>query len=494
MAQINESDIRGVVENVLKRIMNGDAQVAPGAAKTVSPSPAQPQTSVRRSSSNIRFGRGTFETVDQAVDAAAEAFRVLNASTIEQRNKIIGAIRKCGKDYARDIAQRTLEETGMGRLEDKVAKTMTAAEGTPGTEDLGTHAWSGDNGLTTVEMAPYGVISAVTPSTHPVPTMINNAISMIAAGNSVVFAPHPGAKNVFLYALGLINDAIVQAGGPDNLLTCVAEPTIEKAQELFYHQGSRLLVVTGGPGVVSAAMKVPKKVIAAGPGNPPVVVDESADISQAVSDIIEGGGFENNILCTAEKEVFVVDRVFDVFMREMANQGMVKLESHQIDALANEAFQRGKGGNPVVNRKYVGRNASVLAEAAGVRVSDDVRLLFGETDANHVFVQEEQMMPFIPIVRVPDVNRAIDLAIEAEGGCLHTAMIHSRNISNMHQMARRVNTTIFVKNGSSLAGLGVGGEGTPTFTIATPTGEGVTTARSFTRSRRCTLKRFFHIV
>ncbi len=489
MAELNESQLRGIVEEVLQKMMTGEQTVAPGAARTVIPQPA-----LAPATSYVPRGRGIFDTVDKSVAAATEAFRVLNASTLEQRGKIIAAIRKCGTDNAREFAMRTIQETGMGRLEHKLNKMFSASERTPGIEDLETRAWSGDNGLTTVEMAPYGVIAAVTPSTHPVPTLINNTISMVAAGNAVVFAPHPAAKNVFLYAIGLINDAIVAAGGPENLLTTVAEPSIQSAQELFNHPDIPLLVVTGGPGVVKAAMKVSKKVIAAGPGNPPVVVDETADIHQAVADIIEGGSFDNNILCTSEKEIFVIDSVFDLFMREMALQGMVRLERPQIDALTKEAFIPGKGAEPVLNRELVGRNASVLAERIGLKISDDVLLLYGETDVDHPFVMEEQMMPFIPVVRVPDAKRAIELAVRAEGKRFHTALIHSRNIANMHGMACRVNTTIFVKNGSCLAGLGVGGEGTLSFTIATPTGEGVTTARTFTRSRRCALKRYFHIV
>jgi acyl-CoA reductase-like NAD-dependent aldehyde dehydrogenase len=484
VTQLDENLLRGVVEQVLQKMMNGNSLSSTDSARS---------SSLNASHSRMSMGRGVFPSVDQAVNAATEAFRVLNSSSIDLRKKIISAIRECGMKNAREFARMTFEETNMGRIEDKVAKMISAAENTPGCEDLEIRAWSGDCGLTTVEMAPYGVIAAVTPSTHPVPTLINNAISMIAAGNSVVFAPHPAATNSFLYAIDLINEAITGAGGPDNLLTTAGEPSIEKAQELFYHPGARLLVVTGGPGVVDAAMKVPKKVIAAGPGNPPVVVDETADIKQAVIDIIEGAGFENNLICVGEKEVFVVDSVFDLFMREMSLQGQVKIDKQKIDILCKEAFISSKGGY-VVNRDLVGRNASVLAERIGLSISDDIRLLFGETDADHLFVMEEQMMPFLPIVRVPDVNRAIDLAIIAEGGRFHTAMIHSRNIANMHKMARLVNTTIFVKNGSCLAGLGSGGEGTASFTIATPTGEGVTTARSFTRKRRCTLVKYFHIV
>jgi len=490
VAALNESDIRGIVEQVVKNMLRKDEHPASGTASAV---PAPSTGGIPPSARPPRAFRGVFDTVDEAVAAAAEAFRVLCSMTLAQRAGVIAAIRRCGCENARSIAEETLRETGMGRVEHKVQKMLTASNKTPGIEDLKTDAWSGDYGLTTEEMAPWGVIAAVTPSTHPVPTLVNNAISMIAAGNAVVFAPHPASKNVFMRAVGLFNDAIVAAGGPENLIATMSDPTIERAQELFYHPGARLLVVTGGPGVVKAAMKVPKRVIAAGPGNPPVVVDETADIQQAVADIIEGAAFENNIICTAEKEVFVVDSVFDLFMREMGLQGMIRLEAHQIEALAREAFTTGKGAEPVLNRDLVGRNACVLAERVGLRLSDDVPLLFGETAADHIFVMEEQMMPFLPVVRVPAFHAALECAVRSEGGRGHTAMIHSRNIEHMHEMARRVNTTIFVKNGSCLAGLGVGGEGTSSFTISTPTGEGVTTARTFTRRRRCTLKRYFHI-
>jgi len=483
VAQINESEIHGIVEQVVRNILEKGATGMSVTAPAEAPSTPRPCR-----------GIGIFETVDKAVNAATEAFRVLNSMTLEQRGKIIAAIRACGIKNAREFAERTIKETGMGRIEDKLNKLFSSSERTPGIEDLLTNAWSGDYGLTTEELAPWGVIAAVTPSTHPVPTLINNAISMVSAGNAVVFAPHPASKNVFLYAIGLMNDAILKAGGPEYLLVTISEPTIENAQETFFHPGTHLLVVTGGPGVVKAAMQVPKRVIAAGPGNPPVVVDETADIRQAVADIIEGAGFDNNILCVAEKEIFVVNSVFDVFMREMALQGQVKLERPQIDALTKEAFIPAKGGNVNLNRELVGRCACVLAERIGLRLSQDVRLLYGETEPDHIFVIEEQMMPFIPIVRVPDVKRGIELAIIAEGGRCHTALMHSRNVAAMHEMARKVNTTIFVKNGSCLAGLGIGGEGTLSFTIATPTGEGVTTARTFTRRRRCTLKRYFHIV
>jgi acyl-CoA reductase-like NAD-dependent aldehyde dehydrogenase len=342
-------------------------------------------------------------------------------------------------------------------------------------------------------MAPYGVIGAVTPSTHPVPTMVNNAICIVSAGNSVVFNVHPAGKKVSMFAVRLINEAVAKVGGPANLVTAVEEPTLESANDLFNHPGIRLLLVTGGPGVAQAALASPKKAIVAGPGNPPVVVDETADLAKAARDIIDGGAFDNNILCLGEKQVFAIDSIADELKRLMVQYSAYELNAQQIDALSQVAFVDGPDGHPMANRELIGRNASVLGERIGLNLDDSLRMLIGETDANHVFVREEQMMPFLPIVRVPNIDQAIREAVISENGYGHTAIIHSRNIENMHRMARAANTTIFVKNGPSYAGVGLGGEGFGTYSIAGPTGEGLTSPRTFTRQRRCALVDYFRI-
>jgi len=478
--EISEKQIQNIVDEVINTISG----TVPAKDKVVSPAPGP--------------GDGVFSTVDQAVAASAQAFSDLHRISLETRRAIIQAIREVGISGARDFAQRTLTETGMGRLEDKIQKHLLVSRLTPGPEIIEQKAWSGDFGLTVDERAPYGVIAAVLPSTHPVPTMINNAISMVSAGNSVVFAPHPAARRVSLDALQQLNRVIVSAGGPANLLTTMAEPSISAAGELFKHPDVRLICVTGGPGVVAAAMKSNKRVIAAGPGNPPVVVDETADLDNAARSIIAGGSFDNNIICIAEKEIIVVEKVADNLIAALERAGAIKLNSGQIEKITAEAFNPEDDGagcsRQVLNRKLVGKNANVLAAICGLKLSDEVRLLFGETGVDSPFVQEEQMMPFIPLLRVPDVGAAIELAVKVEGGYNHTAVMHSLNVENLTAMGRRCNTTIFVKNGPSSAGLGIGGEGFLSFSIASPTGDGITTALSFTRQRRCTMVGLLNIV
>lgn len=483
---INEQTIRGIVREVLRELKQGTAPestapMAPAMAPTV----------------ETDGGIGVFATIDQAVEAAVEAQLTLAGQTLELRGAIVEAMRRCSLERAEDFSRRTIAETGMGRLEHKIAKHRLVATKTPGIEILQAQSFTGDRGLTVIERAPYGVIGAVTPSTNPCPTLINNAIGIIAAGNAAVFNPHPASKGVFAYAIDALNKAIVEAGGPRNLLTCPARPTLETAQEIFSHPRIRLLLVTGGPGVVQAALSSQKKAITAGAGNPPVVVDETADLAHAAQCIIEGASFDNNIVCVVEKEVFCVETVMDELKREMLSRHCVELNSGQIEALAAQAFQYSDGagcGTPVLNRALIGKNADVLARAIGLDVAPDTLLLIGETAPDHPFVMEEQMMPFLPLVRCCDVNEAIERALVAERGLGHTSVMHSKNVENMSKMARLVNTTLFVKNGPSLAGLGAGGEGYTSFSIASPTGEGLTTALNFTRERRCSLVDYFRIV
>lgn len=441
-----------------------------------------------------RIAPGVFAELDDAVAEATKAQKALR--TVSMRSRVVQAIRAIAVEHARELAELAVAETGMGRVEDKITKNISQAQLTPGPECLSPVALTGDQGLTLIENAAWGVIASVTPSTNPVATIINNSISMISAGNSVVFAPHPAAKRVSQRMVSLINEASVAAGGPDNVVVTVANPDIETAQRLFSYPGIHLLVVTGGEAVVHAARKsTDKRLIAAGAGNPPVVVDETADIAKAAKSIVWGASFDNNIICVDEKEVVVVDRVCDSLKAEIARHKAVELSPAQARQLQDVLLtQVGADNRGTVSRDWVGRDAAKIAAAIGLKVPEDTRLLYVETDADHPFALTELMMPVIPVIRVPDVDRAIDLAIRLEGNCRHTAAMHSRNLEALHRMANEINTSIFVKNGPCLAGLGFGGEGWTTMTISTPTGEGVTSARTFVRLRRCVLVDYFRIV
>jgi len=439
---------------------------------------------------------GVFADLDAAVDAATQAFHALDAMSLAARDKIIASIRETLLANAEVLAREAQEETGLGRWQDKVIKNRLVAQKTPATEDLVPVAKTGDRGLMLMERAPFGVIGSITPCTNPTSTIICNTIGMVAAGNAVVFNVHPAAKNVSIHNVAIINEAVTRVGGPANLVTTLAEPTIESAQALMKHPGIRLLVVTGGPGVVEAAMQSGKRAICAGPGNPPVVVDETADIAQAARDIVRGASFDNNIICVDEKEVFVVASVADDLLAAMSQNGAVVLDAPQTKQIENAIFEERHGPRAagVMNKDLLGKNAGVILAAIGMHVGDDVRLVVIDVSFSHPLVWTEQLMPVIPVVRVSNADEAIDAAVLAEAGRRHTAVMHSRNIDKLSRMARVMNCSIFVKNGPACAGLGEGGEGYSSFSIASPTGEGLTGPRSFSRERRCVLVDHFRIV
>ena len=474
--QINETDIKKMVEQVLQQLGQNQTTDAPASQQN-----------------DISLGDGVFATVDEAADAARVAWEKLRKLPLSTRRQMIENMRETSRKHVNELAQLAVEETKLGRVGDKVAKILLATNKTPGVEDLVSTTYSGDDGLTLVEYAPIGVFGSITPSTNPAATVINNSISLIAAGNTVVYNPHPSAKQVSIRTLKLLNQAIVAAGGPENTLTSVAAPNLETSAQVMNHPKVNALVVTGGGPVVKAAMSVGKKVIAAGPGNPPVVVDETAIISKAAADIVKGASFDNNVLCTAEKEVFVVDKVANALKAEMVKNGAIELKGFQFEKLLETVLVK-KNDKFYPNRDYIGKDASVILQAAGIQAGPNVKLIIAETSKDHPLVMTEMLMPVLPIVRVPDVDKAIELAVIAEKGNRHTAIMHSQNITNLTKMAQEIQATIFVKNGPSVAGLGFESEGFTTLTIAGPTGEGLTSAKTFTRQRRCVLVDGFRII
>ncbi len=522
---------------------------------------------------------GVFHSMDEAIAAAKKAQATLFASRLELRERIVNSIRETLKDYTLELAELGVSETGMGRVADKKLKHEVTIAKTPGVEDLKAFAYSGDDGLTVMELSPYGVIGAITPSTNPSETIICNSIGMIAAGNAIVFAPHPGAKRTSIRTVELINEAVRKAGGPENLVVTIDEPSIENTNKMMEnpnikmlvatggpgvvkHPGAKrtsirtvelineavrkaggpenlvvtidepsientnkmmenpnikMLVATGGPGVVKSVMSSGKKAIGAGAGNPPVLVDETADIEKAAKDIVAGCSFDNNLPCIAEKEVVAVDSIADYLIFEMQKNGAYLLKDEAlIEKLVGMVLTN---GSP--NRSYVGRDAKVILKDLGIQVGDEIKVILAETTKDHPFAQKELLMPILPVVRVKNALEGIEVSKELEHGLRHTAMIHSKNIDILSKYAREMETTILVKNGPSYAGIGVGGEGHTTFTIAGPTremettilvkngpsyagigvggeghttftiagptGEGLTSARSFARNRRCVL-------
>lgn len=474
MVNLDDDALRNIVRNVLQQIQGTGNGVG---IKTVA-SPAIV------SSSN--YGRGgIFGDVSRAATAAYEGFKQLSKGGMEARAKVIDIVKTMTVANAKEWGTFEFNETKIGRHADKIGK-LEIVKLVPGIEWIRPDAYSGDNGIMLEEYAPYGVVGAITPVTHSVPTIAGNIINMVAAGNAIVFNPHPGGVKSAVMAVSAYNQAIERETGIRNLICCIENPSLESFDAICKNDLVSIMCITGGPAVVNAAMRSGKKSICAGPGNPPVIVDETVDFNKAAKDIIAGGAFDNNLLCIGEKEIFVVQSVMNKFMDALAANGGVKISSSAVDKLSGAVFEN-KNGHYILKRDLVGKDPKVLGEVAGVSVFDKVQILFAETDANHPFVFEEQMMPMIPVVAVKSFEDGVIQAKKAERGYRHSAIVHSLNVGRITDMARELNTTLFVKNGPSTAGLGLGGEGYLSYSIATTTGEGISNPKTFTRRRRCVM-------
>jgi len=469
--QVSQIDIEKIVAQVLSQTLKTEEAVSQpcGVCATV----------------------GVFDKIEDAVDSAQNAYQRLKKYSMHDRQRFIDAIKLWTLSEKHILAQKVVDETGLGNYEDKITKHELAAR-TAGTEVLKSEVQSGDTGLALIERGPFGVIGATTPVTNPSETIISNSISMIAAGNSVVFNVHPSSKNVCAYVIGKINECITEVGGPENIITMVKEPSMESLDFLANSQKINILVGTGGPGLVRALLKSGKKAIGAGAGNPPVVVDETANIKKAAADIIKGHSFDNNIVCILEKEVFVVSQVANELIENMRSEGAFYLDESNIAALTDLVTEKGDYSH--TDTQWTGKDAYKYLDAIGVSYTERPKCIICEVSFEHPFVQLELLMPILPIVRVENFHKGVEYAVKAEKGNRHTAIVHSQNIDNITYYAKAIETTIFVKNAPSYAGIGVGSESVVSFSIAGPTGEGITTANHFTRARHCVLVDGFRIV
>ncbi len=484
---LTESEIAEIIDRVKGRVESAEGRARTGPSLAAADSLA---------AATAELGDGIYETIDEAVAAARLAFLSSRDMGLEARKVIVDAMRAAMLAEGEHLAYLAREETGLGRAEDKVVKNRMVTIGTPGPEDLEPHVVTGDSGMMVTEYAPYGVIGSISPTTNPTSTIINNSISIVSSGNAVTFNVHPSAKGVSVENIQLLNRAIVSAGGPTDLITAIANPTLESAQKLMAHPDVPVLLVTGGPGVVREALSMPKKAITAGPGNPPAVVDHTADIEQAAHDIVRGASFDNNIICTDEKTTIVIDSVADRLVQAMAASGGYRLKEHELRRVERLVFRElGPPNKPgVIDPAWIGQDAGKILSEIGVDAPDDVRLLIAEVPNEHSLVWTEQMMPVMPVTRANTIDAAIELSVRSEHGFRHTASIHSANVDTITRMARAMNCSIFVANGPNFAGLGEGGEGFTSFSIASPTGEGLTRPRTFSRIRRVTVVGALRIV
>src|SRR2546423_938982 len=491
MTPVTETLIRDVVAEVLARLNGGPAPTQSPSAAAQSSCGHNATVHAKSTATALRGKFGVFQDANEACAAAQEAFLQLQQKGVAARRKIEEIVKTLAEKNAEAWGRLELEETKIGRLDHKIEK-LQIIKLVPGVDWLRPDGHSGDHGITLEEYTPFGVVAAVTPSTHSIRTFSGNVLNIAAAGKAMGFKSHPASAKCAAMAVRAYNEAIHRETGIENIACIIEEPSFNSFKAMCAHEAVRLLCVTGGPRGGEAAKQTGQTAIFARPGHPPVLVDDTACMKRAARSIIQGAAYDNNLLCIGEKEVFVLDKVADKLMSELENHGAVRLNASQLDRLTKTAFsfKEGHGGGcpePVVNRDFIGKDPSVLAKAAGANIASNTQLLFAETNKDHVFVKEEQMMPFIPIVRVRSIEEGVAASKIAEHDYKHTSIIHSHNVEHMTTMARALDTTIFIKNGPCMSGLGLGGEGYLSYSIATPTGEGVTNPKTFARVRRCVM-------
>ena len=467
MAQIDEKQIEEIVSQVLKTLQQGGSTAV------------QPTLSAGASASSRA---GVFATAAEAIAAAKTAQAAFAKLGFAKRREIIEAIKTVSLANAERLADLAVQDTNMGNAAHKVMKNEGAVTLSPGVDDLISEAISGDSGTLLIEYVPFGVINSITPTTNPTSTVINHAIIMLSAGNSVVFSPHPNARDCTEETMHVINEAIVKAGAPPNLLTSVANASLRTAKEIMEHPDIAMLVATGGASVVRAALSSGKKTIAAGPGNPPAIIDETADVQEAAKHVIAGTSFDNNLLCIGEKALFVIESVANETVRELTQNGGHLLNESQREALEAVVTEKGES-----NKAYIGKDATTILNAAGITAPAQTDAIVVEVPADHAFVINEYLMPILPVVRCRDFDEALAGAVRAEGGRGHTAVLHTNNTQRITQFNKAMDCSVVVINAPSYASCGLEGEGFLAMTIAGPTGEGFTRPRTFTRQRRLTI-------
>ena len=427
--------------------------------------------------------RGIFSELESAVSAAVKAQNEYKEVSKEKRRELIEAVRNISVDNAERLGRMAVDITGLGRWQDKKDKIINSATLTPGLEDIKTEVLDGDQGVTLIEKVPVGFVVLIAPTTHPIAQIVNHAICMLAAGNSTFICPHPRAQEVTREIIRLINDAIEEAGGPKNLVVALDRVSLEIVETVVKHPETDMIMAAGGPAVVEMALTSGKKAIAAGPGNPPVLVDETANIAKAAEDIVNGAVFDNNILCIAEKEIFAVNSIADQLLKELEKNNFYVLKGDEINKVTELVVKDKDHANP----DYVGKDAELILKDAGINVSGEIRGAVMDVSFDHPLVMIEQMLPVLPLVRVNSYAEGLDKSLVAEQHFGHTAMFHSNNLERIADFSRKMEVTISVINGPSYAGLDVEGDSNYTHSIAEPTFEGICTPENYTREIRTSI-------
>jgi acetaldehyde dehydrogenase (acetylating) len=401
------------------------------------------------------------QAIQQARDLVEKAFETQKAYadfSQESVNAIVHAMSRAGLREAERLARLAVEETGFGKVEDKILKNRFGAETVyDAIKDLKTAGViREDHAKGLVEIAaPVGVIAAIIPSTNPTSTTIYKALISLKSRNSIVFSPHPSAVQCVLETARVLMEAARNAGAPDGVIQCMSVPTLEGTQELMKHRKTALILATGGLGLVRAAYSAGKPAYGVGPGNVPAYIESSANIPKAVSDVLAGKCFDNGTLCCSEQALVTDEAIKGKVMEEVKAQGGYFLSDAEIEALSKIVVTPTHSINPQI----VGRAATVIAGMAGIQVSERTRVLLARLKGvgRDFPLSIEKLSPILAFYVEKNWQAACDRCIEllSYGGLGHTLAIHSQNEDIIRQFGLyKPASRIVVNTQSSLGAVG----------------------------------------
>ncbi len=402
----------------------------------------------------------------ERADWAARAYAKYDIATV---NRIVDAAAAALATRAQEFARDAVAETGFGVVEHKVIKNVACSTGIVESyrgQDFVTPEIDEANKIVAIPR-PAGVILALTPSTNPVATVSFKIILALMTRNAIIISPHPMAKRVCVAAAKAMADAAVSAGAPDGIIQIVEDPSIPLINALMTDERTDVIVATGGNPVVRSAYRSGNPAIGVGPGNVPVLVDATADLVKTATRIIESKSFDNSILCTNESVVIAEESIADKLLAAFSREGAYVLKDDERDAVRNTIFHDGH-----FNTKMVGKDATWIAEQAGIKVPAKTKVLIApfELAVPEEPLAHEKLCPVLGFIRVPTASRGIDIAraILRIAGSGHSAAIHSSNPELIMMFSAAVPVLrVSVNVGNSLGASGIQTNLPPTMTIGT---------------------------
>ena len=391
------------------------------------------------------------------VGRAKTAYDAFLGASSEDIDKILRSMVQTIVENAEYLARMTVEETNYGIVEHKVIKNLFASrdvyEAIKNIKTTGILREDRENNL--IEAAtPVGVVLGIVPTTNPTSTIIHNTLCAVKAGNAIVFSPHPKAVKSSATTAALLHDAAVKAGAPVGLVGCLSQSTMEASHELMHHPDISVIVATGGSAMVKAAYSAGKPALGVGPGNVPAFIERSADVRQAVKDIITSKSFDNGMICASEQSIIADAPIKEQIVEELKRQGGYFLSPEETKKVSSFVMTARCGMNP----KWVGQTAVSIAAQAGISVPSSTKILIAPLDGYGAEypLSHEKLTTVLAFYTVNDWEEACHLSIELLklGGIGHTFSIHSKDDAIIRKFLQKPVSRIVVNTPSALGGIG----------------------------------------